>query len=1302
MVAAWHDQIRKNTGVDVSGDADPCRLWVPMQLQALVFGTRGTASFLDLTPYYDGLPTEPYAAPLGHQLRRELFNPVNPPEAGVHLHWMLPAAFTHLRPAGADNGSPPELPLVPNRWMVVRLWEAGSRLQYKSWVIESDFKDPVQGVSPWLEKKGSAYEITRLGRTQPLENWAPPQATETLLSAFAPGNLAFAGFYPSCRGVFGFYDEAADLVEGTVYSYLVAGWFADKLADPLNVRQPRLEEEQEEARLQKKLTDKERWLRRMGQLHWAIPGDSSILPTALTCYGIMFHIQWTVAKRCDSLVRPTVTAAIGNSVTEAAAALAARTGDSQRLLSELQYATLAEQRPSYTEAKDENFIKNLSLLTRARAKLHERAFSPRDGGLSWEIALQQDNTRGEEANAQPLPQLTEEIAGKLCELNRRQREYDEIRRTLMGWQRRLFAAWYQHQYWNSSAAPTLTAERQNQLNALLLQQITICKENVDALLRDRETDVGAKRAALKTATTDLKTALDKHMPKASLIGRAMPQFWRANDPFVVMEGLPVPTMQGGASPLQCRVSNNPIASIELEKVPIIGTILIKRDDLMGKPNWCNSKPWNESVPPTGIPADIKELLFDALLIDPDRAEFLTRLYLRPQYGEGPPTDRLANGKTAIAEALSDIKKAVAGNTLKIEGVQASALDCLISAINLPSPTSWRPVFMRWRLDWHPYCQEKDLTAAANATVTPMSSRSTAHWDFTWHESGRVDYQWQRPQPPNDRKANSLDGFTVIAANIERGLQLTSNNFPEYASVFRRMIRPLLGQSLMGLTEALGMQDIGPQLPPLKGPGDLSVDDDIAGRVGHQYASAPLNRLNDPVGGSPFSPLRGGLFSLSHLSIVDSFGRVMIIHDKDSAANPPKLGRGLRGQPPDDGFAVLPPRLVQPARLLLRWLSAWSDDQESLGGLETNPICGFIIHNRLDGSLLIYGTSNEKHVIYGTGSDGQPRVGRLLGAVQTVQYLEGSGPVRWSTLPMRPFTGTPATLESRVLTDADIPNPHLRNFVNGLLKLRGGALGTAFQTFLDLLERREEASELPVDQSLQSVLTGRPLALVRASLRLELDGPPLRDETAVPSGETAAYLSVQFPVRLGDRRFGSDGLIGYFVDDRTGTAYDQLRLAADEKSYQRDATHGYFHDQRDLEVACDPDAEPIKLTLLMDPKPGVHVVSGILPVNRVDLPQPLVAATLSDLEIPFLVAPFLGEQVADPSSVRRMPLPTNGHNEWTWEFFDNEQEEPHKAEVRVETESAPSLSVPMALHEGWLNYHPSRAKPTRAKQDGGNQ
>src|SRR5215831_2023743 len=125
---AWQDEILKNTGVAVAGDTDPRRLWVPMQVQALVFGREGTAKFLDLTPNYENLQTNTYAAPLGHQLRREADNP---PEPGIHLHWTLPAAFTHVRPTPSENGAAPELPRVPNRWLVIRLWEESRQLHHK-------------------------------------------------------------------------------------------------------------------------------------------------------------------------------------------------------------------------------------------------------------------------------------------------------------------------------------------------------------------------------------------------------------------------------------------------------------------------------------------------------------------------------------------------------------------------------------------------------------------------------------------------------------------------------------------------------------------------------------------------------------------------------------------------------------------------------------------------------------------------------------------------------------------------------------------------------------------------------------------------------------------------------------------------------------------------------------------------------------------------------------------------------------------------------------------------------------------
>ena len=1357
MVKTWQDEIRDNPAVVVAGESDPQRLWVPMQIQALVFGQKGTAKFLNLTPNYGSLRVRTRSAPLGHQLQqelRELFNesdslPLNKSDSqppGIHLHWTLPAALTHIRPAAAADGSAPELPLVPNRWMVIRLWEEGGKLLHKSSVIDSDFRDARQGTSPWLEKTGQRFAVTQLGRSQPLENWTRPQPAQTLppetpLTAFAPGNLAFAAFYPSCESVFGFHDEAADLDKalsrvkaagGTVFScsYLVAGWFADRANDPLNVRRPRREEEneekQEEKRVNRNLEEKERWLkrwlRRMGQLQWAIPGDAKVLPTAVTCYGIISHIEWD-GRPCNGPVPPAVTVALGNSVTEAAAVLANRTAtaNGQRLLgevllSELQYATLAERRPSYVEAKHRHFLQNMSRLSGARSRVHERGFSPRDGGLSWEIVLQANGAGAEDANPQPLPRLTKDIADKLRRLNCAQREHDEVARILVRLRQRLFAVWYQQQYRNSNTAagtrPTLTDEQKQQL----LQAIATCKGSVDNARQQRNT----KLAACQTAKTELDKALErenalrKDMRKASLVAHAMPQFWHANDPFVLMEGLPAPAP--AASPLPCRISDRPITDLELRD-PTAGTIRVGRDGVKNTRNW--DKPWAESVPPAArsdIPSDIEELLFDALFVDPERAKLLARTHFRPTQGDNPREADLEKAETALVGALQNIKQATAANRLTITGLQGPALDSLLAAISRPSAMSWgRPVFMRWRVAWYPYCQDKDLPVSVPAALSSASSRqpsrSVAHWDFGWEEAGRVDYDWR--QKPDARQSFPFDGFTVVAANLERGPKVTSEDFAEYKPVFEQMTKPLLGQSLAGLTEAFGMLDTGPQLPPLivppgppRQPVELSVDDEIAARVRRHYSSAPLSRLNQENGESPsFSPLRGGLFSLLRLAVIDSFGRVLTICDDrpDRASSVPKLSRTLRGA--DNRLALLPPRLVQPARLLPRWLSAWNDNQESLGDLATSPICGFVVHNRLDRSLLIYGTRNDEEAIYGAANGARPPIGKLLGAVQEVEYIGGSGPVRWSTIPAWPIipagptAGTAESPEPRELTETDIPNRHLRNFVNGLLTLEGGALGSPFHTFLDLLERREEAAELPVEQGLQSVLLGRPLALVRASLHLELDGPPLRDETALPADEPPSYLSVKFPVRLGDRRLGPDGLIGYVVDDGSGAAYHKLRLSADEDSYQRDHAHGYFHDQRDVEVQCDPAAAPIKLTLLLDPQPGVHVISGILPASRIRLSQPLVAATLSDLEIPFLVAPFLSEQLSDPASPRHMPLPTNGDKEWTWQFFPDAKQKHLEVDVRVDTESSPSLFANMAMHEGWLSYRPSRAKPPRPNSNG---
>lgn len=222
-----------------------------MQLQALVFGKAGTAEFVDLTPAYTEL-LDPQDAPLGHLLRPTL-DPQKSPEflpAGIHLHWTLPAAFFHIRPA-ADGTSRSLLPPVPNRWLVIRLWQPEpATLKQRSWMVESDFRDDdSESGAPWFEASNGSYRITQLGRKVPLEEWTESSNPGGAITAFGPGNLGFAAFYPSCRGAFGFHDSAEDLKEidlgvnaapdrrWPVCTYLVAGWFADPASDPLEQAQ---------------------------------------------------------------------------------------------------------------------------------------------------------------------------------------------------------------------------------------------------------------------------------------------------------------------------------------------------------------------------------------------------------------------------------------------------------------------------------------------------------------------------------------------------------------------------------------------------------------------------------------------------------------------------------------------------------------------------------------------------------------------------------------------------------------------------------------------------------------------------------------------------------------------------------------------------------------------------------------------------------------------------------------------------------------------------------------------------------
>jgi hypothetical protein len=1251
-------------------------LWVPMLMEALVCGEDDVKpeSFVDLTPRYDRLQPD---ALLGHMLKPALDAGqgmvdefVKP---GIHLHWTLPAAFRHVR-ASTDQNK--RMLLAPNRWFVIRIWESSTYelsdpnygLSQKSWVVESDYRHEDRSGedgAPWLDlgPGGRSYTPTRLGRVMsPGEPTEPGTSAMTPLTAIAPANPAFAAYYPSCRSVFGLYDDAEGLKEGTLCTYLVAGWFSRDEDDPLYGV--------------KKADD---WIVRMRECSWEVSDETASLPTRIVCYATIRDVKWTKKKAPGD--RPVDSeVALGNGLFEALAAMSKGQSANIPLLQDLQdrlqFAALRDRHPSKSDIFDEESVRvlfaEMDKFPSLKSRLHERAFSALPGGTAWEIARKERAEPPPDRNAELAVDLPDGIATDLYQINLCQRRHDELQRKLAGAQRDLYCAWYQLKYWRSTSGWDY-ADNKELVDALqgrireahgLLSGL----DRIQAQLVSCQSELNGIKTRIEDA---LKEPKHKQFKDYELRERAMPRFWRPNDPFVLLTKVPVREVQGGRSPLMCRVSDQTILRLSQAVTGLdYSVIQIEREHLGHLA--ASLLPGGERVP-ANIRANVAELLLDLLFSHRVASGLLAKIFIGRRYGN-PTEAQYVSAQTAIKEAQQKIEEAAEEAWKGNFGASELAVSCnsselplwsFLSALNVASTEHspvFQPVFMLWNIEWHPYFRREESSSSLE------QQNISAAWDL---ESGRCDFVWNEkaklPELHTESDAAKYEGFTIVARRLERGLrrlelglETTEKTFGRYEPIFEKL-KNLAGQSLAGLTEALGMLDSGPQLPP---PAEDDTDTlppsaRLKDAIDDGYGIAPLTAHLDDLKSS-FFPIRGGHLRLTRLWLVDTFGRIRRIienHDQQHLRQTDvHFSYALKSSNPQ--LAHFPPRLVQPSRLLFRWVSANDTGKESVADRQTSPICGWITYNRFDRSVLVYRAD-----------------GLVLGAVSGG---DSDREAHWSTLPQRPGQAErePASIE----------NIHLLGFVNGLRR------PYALTALRDLLNRIEHRSEPSPEQGLQSIIGGWPLALVRASLRLTTDGPPITDQSksqlSLPGrarGDRPSFMNVAFPVRIGDRRFGLDGLVGYFVCEDDAPEYTKMRVSAEQRPATAAEQHCLEFDSA-VDVTCTgPDDPSLGLTLLMDPRFGVHIVSGILPVNLAVLPPSLVSATMAGLQLHFLVAPVFGEWdgKAKVQAPPAMPLPTGGQNEWAWTSIDahgNARKVPLTADAGG---AGSALFAARALYEGWL-------------------
>ncbi len=360
-----------------------------------------------------------------------------------------------------------------------------------------------------------------------------------------------------------------------------------------------------------------------------------------------------------------------------------------------------------------------------------------------------------------------------------------------------------------------------------------------------------------------------------------------------------------------------------------------------------------------------------------------------------------------------------------------------------------------------------------------------------------------------------------------------------------------------------------------------------------------NRLS-PRPLNPFMPVRAGQMNISKLNILDNFGRRSSLTYEVGQKEPAPI---LSSEPlASNGQAhcTLPPRFVPPTRLNFRWLSAADEQVEMNDHPATTPICGWVLPNFLDNSLMIYEQS-----------------GNPLG------YIDQAG--NWRLFPGHLGPALPEAIE----------NDYLRRMVRWFCSkaLTDNSYMDELIQDLKLALDNIEPESTPQHQGL-SLLIGRPLALVRANLSMEGKGEPAYSQNWAyvktypgnqqPDPTTYRYEEVEIPVRIGERSQFNDGLVLCWEEDTN---------ADDLQPHTYYVNNDYYASQSKSTIgtplfylnASAKNPRQYTLSMLVDPKGEVHATSGVLPTKSIHIPSDQFAKTLQQLEVVFFTGPLLTDE-----------------------------------------------------------------------------
>ena len=1084
------------------------------------------------------------------------------------------------------------------------------------------------------ECQGIGHQPFRyLGRQVSFEDWLqqrtksdPYRESLDQLTAVGDGEPTFAAFYPNCHSVFGFYDGDIQDHPLSDIKYTVVGWYdrpeSDYFTTFLNHFRNLSQGENgkpSNADLLEAIKEEFKWTTEIA--------DGQEFPEAMLCYAQIGFEPGTNLENSQKNAATQI--AVGSTSTEALSAFLGNQIDPKN-------KSTIEDQLEYLHLFADLEHRKLDIGPKFEEARHEKEFNPAKIGTLWTIRQETTSNQADAAASDAREQVTlpDDIADALNTLNCKQKEYEKALEEIESRQEQVFADWYKymlcvyppddsrddypdidevkHYIEVKGLAPLEEKLKATGELGLLVeptsQNLMVRRDGNHKVVTATAREANSIASELASAINELLDCLDNHNHELKqgqntedlkinyvLKQISSPRYWQPNNPAILIEGEAAKFTERHGSDGRLHEENLLECQLYEKGSKSLGDLIADYENTIGKQI-------DEIERETGS----KSIAFSTWKQQPWHPFLLEwEVEVQPveQQGNLHPASRAYNPEFIVNNY--ELKENATDLSVKPEAQLTPAAN-LYSGISIVTPYAS-----------HKLGKEIEAYLKQRNTLEEKSVMEQYFADKT-EETPSDDYLQE--------SGNIEKVETWYEGKIHSKTPEEKAKDPIYTAIraYQRLQQShIFAQTLGGFNSGLLMHKQTMQLridDPIGFEDYQSFTERVRQAVGDRFMVAPMP-LND------FNPIRSGLMKVLRLRLIDTFGQVkadlkpkqLILTEK---MTPPK-GLVLYNQPdnqPDNqqDRVFLPPRLVQPSRLNFRWLSSTQGEQESNSHPQTTPICGWLLPNNLDNSLMVYDVQ-----------------GKALGSV--------NHQAKWEPAP-----GSDVQVQV-----GDIANPYLQKIVhrltvestdtdddsNGVQTRKQGFLNNFISVIDSTLEsiHPENATQ---HQDL-ALLMGRPVAVVRASLNLELQGLPainqdwneFRQDLRRDKRDNDDFTQVEFPLRIGDFRQLNDGTIGYWQEEDGSLSEDFYVPDNDGVSDAQIKTEHL------IQTIDDP---PETLTLLIDPTGKVHATCGIVPTKVIEIPPALYKEALQNIQITFLSVPILTEAYKI-----NLPLPKEAGYAWSW-------------------------------------------------------